>query len=87
MHNRVASHNFSCGTQRPCCVCVCSPQSRQSLDDALELSSQLGVGAEAVIRELAGLPADVPLDSFYSRIVAREGRPLGLEQCKSIFDT
>ncbi|GLC72486.1 hypothetical protein PLESTF_001252800 [Pleodorina starrii] len=67
---------------------------KQSLDDALEVASHLGVGAEAVSRELAALPADVPLDAYYSRMVARQSRgggagtplQMGVEQCKAIFD-
>ncbi|GIL43700.1 hypothetical protein Vafri_1349 [Volvox africanus] len=61
---------------------------KQSMDDALELASHMGLSSEAVTRELAALPDDVPLDVFYTRMVSRQGQaqPLGVEQCKAIFD-
>ncbi|KXZ49004.1 hypothetical protein GPECTOR_24g294 [Gonium pectorale] len=37
-----------------------------------EVASQLGVPEEAVARELAALPADVPADAYYSRMVMRQ---------------
>ncbi|KAG2483164.1 hypothetical protein HYH03_017956 [Edaphochlamys debaryana] len=38
----------------------------------VEMSGQLGVSAEAVARELAGLPEGVPLDVYYNRVMRGE---------------
>lgn len=79
------------GTVSPHCSTSCSfppplvprhPPCRQTdplSPELTKLAALLGVPAPAVARELAALPADVPADVYYSRMV------LSLQQQRNLF--